>query len=176
MHRTNTILIIIVIVLLAIAGYVAYTKNITLEDAVSVVQTNQGNQEHEDPNVSDGQPPAGGNQQRIYSDSNVSFTYTSNAPVFAQQSQYGQFYNIYGAERPDYPDSLQFYPNGIPANYVMSTQTTVINGKTFRYADSTGEPVRLYFYEKNGKAVIVNIQLISPNQASLIDLGSIEIK
>ncbi len=62
MHRTNTLLIIIVIILLAGAGYVAYTKNITLEDAVSVVQTNQGNQEHEDPNVSDGQPPAVGNQ------------------------------------------------------------------------------------------------------------------
>lgn len=113
-----------------------------------------------------------------YSGNGISFGYDNKAKVTAGNGQNGPFFNIVHPDRADYPDSISYFPNGLPSNFKMcenlTLNTVYENGKTFHYCDSQGEPVRTYFYGKAGKVVMITVQIMD-SYKKLINLGSIEI-
>lgn len=108
-----------------------------------------------------------------YTDHGFSFGYTPSATVRSGSIQNGYYSEL---TAPGDFVSVKFYPGALPSTYnsAFFTQSTMINGKTFKYGDvQTGGGVsRTYQYQKNGKTITIQL---SHTTSTLIDLGSIEI-
>ncbi|MDB4984708.1 MAG: hypothetical protein JWM20_887 [Patescibacteria group bacterium] len=116
---------------------------------------------------------------KLYKASGFSFQYDKDATVEVQSYSSGSlFYNVFKVGGVMewtrlFNEKITSYESFCgPGN---PTHTFIANNKTFTYCDSRGEPGRTYFYEKNGKTVMISTQGTNGKAYSNIIPESVEI-
>lgn len=179
----NSIIIGMLAVLVILAAYIAFFKkgNDEIKNNEVVTPTGQ-TQTNQNPTGADYQPNQNTTPENpttttpavnSYNDHGYSFSYSTTSTIRSGSIPGGYYAEL---TAPGDFVSVKFYPGALPSTYnsAFFTQSTMINGKTFKYGDvQTGGGVsRTYQYQKNGKTITIQL---SHTTSTLIDLGSIEI-
>lgn len=171
--KLNTVLLVVLIVLVIFGLYMMSNKKES--QPMNETPTDQ-TQVNTNPNGNDYQPQ----NLKEFQGQGFSFKYDSNSNVTVPEGARSDliFYNVDNGS--GYPDSINFFTGSIPKEFGLCSleyggSPVTINGKNFVTCNSTAEPAKTYIYTKNGKNILVFVQLASFKSSSLIDLGSIEI-
>ncbi|MFA5792185.1 MAG: peptidoglycan-binding protein [Candidatus Paceibacterota bacterium] len=112
---------------------------------------------------------------KTYQANGFSFQYDSSATVELKtdESGAGTYYGVY--KTGEVFESIRLINGAVESYNCEKPNVIVIKEKKFLYCDSKGEPARTYWYKKNDKTLIINVQGSNGKSYSYIIPESVEI-